>query len=208
MRRSRKRGGVAQTGSESFIDVLSNTVGGLALLCILAALDAGNLRWRLFITEETPANTEPVRFVVEHGRVKWLEVSRLVDQAARAAPGRHSLPATPDFPFDVEIVKQPGGPALATLAGSQAMPGEPVAEVTGRRGPVGKMLLGLDGSKQHVFFYLAPDSFDQYMALRDHCNGLGLEVGWQPLCGLLCFGIGEGVGGGGTQPDEIIDAGS
>ena len=51
-------------GSESLVDVLSNSVGALALLCIMASLEVGNLRWRLFVSEGRMVATRPERFVV------------------------------------------------------------------------------------------------------------------------------------------------
>jgi hypothetical protein len=193
----------SQIGSESLIDVLSNTVGGLALLCILASLDAGNLRWRLFITEEKAADTSPVRFVVGGGFIRVFELDRL-STLGNERMNQSLVPASREFPFDVAISPVEGNVTSFELRDSAEFRGDRLSDFFAEKGWAYETLRAKDNKKFHVFLYLAADSFGDYIRLRDLMKKNGFEIGWMPMQGPLRFQS----GGTGRALKESIDVGT
>jgi hypothetical protein len=204
--RNNRHNAFATVGSESLIDVLSNTVGGLALLCILAALDAGNLRWQLFISEEQPADTRPVMFVVERAQMRPFDVGGLTSVIENLPVGTHRLEATDPLPFEVTLEKSSPEAARLIFSSSDRFPGDALEDVFAGRGRIAEQIERLDGARQHIFIYLAPDSFDRYLDLRAHFRALGLEIGWSPFSESLVFGYGQ-ASAAGRPLEHRIDAG-
>jgi hypothetical protein len=191
----RRRIAPLEAGTESLVDVLANTIGGLALLSILAALDAGNLRWQLFISEERPADTRPVPLVVAGDRLWRFDVEALGSRVAALPPGSHRLPAAGGLPFDVAVDKDLAGEADLRLSLAPASAGDPVSEFLAGRGMIAGELARLDGARQHVQLYLAPDSFHLYLDLRAGVRAAGLQLGWTALPEPLLLRYGAGAGG-------------
>ena len=174
-------------GTDSLVDVLSNTVGALALLCFIAGLETGNLKWRLFISEETVAATEPIVFVVHNGRIKHLDTETLAAIAnallsgasdQRKRQSEHRL-ATHEFPFSVFTVVD-GESAAWTLTSSLAHPGDSVEAMLVGRGSVAAQLAQLDHATSHIYLYVDKDSFRYYLDIVSYLKALDLQVGWMP----------------------------
>lgn len=174
----RRRSAGPAVGLESLIDVLTNTIGALALLCMLAALEAGNLRWRLFISEGRVADTVPLSLVVRAGHVRHLDSELLARRVAGLPAGSHRLPATAALPFEVEVARSSGGEAALELFDDPRFAGTPVVELLDGRGELAARIRRLDPRTHHVFLYLAPDSFRHYLDLRSSCQASGLRLGW------------------------------
>jgi hypothetical protein len=204
MRRHRRS--VAAVGAESLIDVMSNTVGALMLLCVLATLKASDLRWQLFISEERAADTEPASYVVRGDRIRRFDPARLGAIVDRLPAGHHEIPADTALPFRVVLDKGRDGDATIRLVDEPGLPGEPLADLSRAGSPIGSELRQLDGRRRHVFFYLGSDAFDQYISLRSLCRSLGLQVGWTPAGLPLEFRYAR-AGTGSVSPRQLIDVG-
>jgi hypothetical protein len=178
------------------VDVLSNMVGALLLLCILTALEAGSLKWELFISRERLAGTVPVAFMVRDGVVRQFDIDYLGQAMAAADADTALLPATGEFEFDALVHAKPEGGMRVELRDSPAFRGVSIAEVLTGGGAIHRQLAALDGHAHHAYFYLAPDAFEHYVALRRVCEGLGLKVGWSPVTSLPEFTSGSGAGSG------------
>ena len=194
-----------KAGSESLIDILSNTVGSLALLCIMATLDAGNLKWHLFISKEQSVATTPVVFVVENGYIKPFSLNQLVKTLERLPPGSHRLPATRELAFDVNIEKKPNGEAALHFERSSQFTGDRVDTLLAKKGQIAAKIQELDAKKYHLFIHLAPDSFDLYLTLRSYCQTYGINLGWTPLIDPLNFSYGSHHGKGEPPIESIVN---
>jgi hypothetical protein len=183
-------------GFDSMVDVLSNMVGALLLLCILTALEAGSLKWELFISRERLAGTSPVALMVRDGVVRQFDVDYLGQAMAAADKDTVLLPASREFEFDALVHAKPDGGMRVELRESPSFGGVPIGEVLSGGGPIHQRLAALDGSQHHVYFYLAPDAFEYYVTLRRYCERLGLKVGWSPVTSLPEFSSGSGAGSG------------
>ena len=212
MIRRRKKAEEMQLGSESFIDTLSNTVGALALLCILAGLDGGNLRWQLFISEERQANTNAVSLFVSDHRAKIFDIDhmdeklRAMSRAGLLKPGAPPLLPTKDFPFIVKLTVD-GEDTHLDISDSPVVAGDSLDDLLANRGSVAEQLQKQKPEDRHIHIHLDPDSFDIYIALRSHFQDLGYNVGWTPIDGpmSLRFGPGKGDGGGGPGIDRTFE---
>lgn len=205
-----------QLGSDSFIDVLSNTVGALALLCIMASLNASDLHWKLFISREHVSNSPAAKYTVHAGRIKFLdekacltELNRL-HEAGQLAVGPNPQPPSALVPFRVDFNMQVIGDQArgqVRIEDSTDANGDLVTELLAGRGQVAEQMRGLDPKSIHVELYIDPDSFEHYLPLRAYCQRMGLEIGWSPWVGAISIdvsrGPAEGSGGFGvTMPVE------
>jgi hypothetical protein len=183
-------------GFDSMVDVLSNMVGALLLLCILTALEAGSLKWELFISRERLAGTTPVAFMLRDGVVRQFDVDYFGQAMAAADKDTALLRASREFEFDAVVHAKPEGGMRVELRDSAGFTGVPIGELLAGGGPIHQQLTALDGRQNHVYFYLAPDAFEHYVPLRRHCEKLGLKVGWSPVTSLPEFTSGSGTGSG------------
>jgi hypothetical protein len=194
--RQRRFSSAPGPGFDSMVDVLSNMVGALLLLCILTALEASNLKWELFISRERLAGTTPVAYMIRDGVVRNFDIDYLGQAMADADAGTELLPGSREFEFDARVHPKAGGGMRVELQESPAHAGIPIGDVLAGGGRINQQLSQLDGGEHHVYFYLAPDAFEHYVALRRHCQALGLKVGWSPVTTLPEFSSNSATGSG------------
>lgn len=203
--RQRRFASAPGPGFDSMVDVLSNMVGALLLLCILTALEAGSLKWELFISRERLAGTSPVAYMVRDGAVRQFDVDYLAQAMATAEADSKELPASREFEFDAVLHAKPDGGMRVELRESPAYAGIPIGDVLAGGGRINQQLAALNSGEHHVYFYLAPNAFEHYVALRRHCQARGLKVGWSPVTSLPAFTSASGAGTGVVPPTFRVE---
>lgn len=205
MRTRRPRTGWTAVGTESLVDVLSNTVGGLALLCIVAALDSGNLRWRLFISEERPARTEPVVLAVDGGRIAPFDTGELAEVLPDLSVGAHRLAPTANLAYEAVVDKQSADEAQIRLIPALEVSGDPIERLLAGQGDVAERLMSVDATTSHIFLFISEDAFGRYLELRSFFRARGFQVGWAMLSETLEFRWGGG--GAGLPTERFVEVG-
>jgi len=197
MSRSRSASGNVQAGSlDSFLDIVTNSLGVLILVATLSVLGTQNLK----ISLGTPIMTDAEEtlaihtFEVRDGRivpvdsdfiaaeiVEFLnaeegDLQRLADRfnAGNHTNGYHR------FEFRVEQIGILTVPMVVFLpAGGDV--GTPIADVEAEGTEFAKQLRSLDSKKDWLYFIVRSDSFESFRKVRQKLKERGFRVGWSPI---------------------------
>lgn len=191
-KRSRK---VASSGSlDSFLDIVTNSLGLLILVALLSAFSAQGVKISLGTPIMTDADEgqEVVQFHVVNGRIlpvdlKFCEVElteffTTADQASVAAK-YNAGPLANEF-HRIEL--EPGVPGIYGIGGSYVLTpvsedaGDTVEDLDQEGSAFRTQIEELDAERQWVFFIVSSDSFEQFREFREFVKQQGLVVGWIP----------------------------
>jgi len=193
-RRRRQRGGGASL--DSFLDIVTNVVGGLILIAVVTVLGAGDIKVNLGtpVLHAAPKEAERVVLECRGGRVAKLPVKAAMDRIEQAlAVTRGEQIDVRDF--DYLLGSRDFGDALFRVkvrlnpeAGTVFMAYEPRAEEQGedvatlrRDGSEYRQLLKrLDPRAHYLFFIVREDGFDVFREARALARARGFAVGWHP----------------------------
>lgn len=191
-KRSRK---VASSGSlDSFLDIVTNSLGLLILVALLSAFSAQGVKVSLGTPIMTDADEgqEVVQFHVINGRIlpvdlafceaELTEFFTAADQASVAAK-YNAGPLANEF-HQIEL--EPGEPGIFGIGGSYVLTpvsdevGDAVDDLDQETSEFRTRIEELDSERQWVFFLVSSDSFEQFREFREFVKQQGFEVGWIP----------------------------
>lgn len=196
MARRQRRRKVASSGSlDSFLDIVTNSLGLLILVALLSAFSAQGVKISLGTPIMTDADEglEVVQFQVVNGRILPVDLAfceaeltefftAYADQPALAA--RYNAgPLANEF-HTIEL--EPGDPGLFGIGGSYVLTpisddaGDGVEDLDTESSEFRTRIEELDPERQWVFFLVSSESFEEFREFREFVKQLGFEVGWVP----------------------------
>lgn len=210
-RRSRRP--LATAGSlDSFLDIVTNSLGLLILVALLSAFSTQGVKIRLGtpIMTEAPESQELVSFEIRGGRIAPIEDEPLLAEIREFVVLDGSAQITYAEEFNrrqrsdgyhrLELV--PGYLGGLLDSGYKLHPtnhlGDPVEALRDRTSVVGNKLSKLDPRQHWLYFHVRSDSFEELREARLIAAELGFDVGWRPLT--LDDEMEFTLGGGGRAP--------
>lgn len=157
---------------DSFLDLLSNTVGALILILILSMVTGGSICIQPF----QPVQNQQLHYFVSRGnRVTRLPIEQL---------GQSGLDG--DW-----IVNEQDN--CFVLLPRQAGLGESVQDLLVPQSQLRSIISALDPGTDAIFVVVFADSFEVFRAVRQIAREYQIQVGWQPIEGevTLCRGDGK-----------------
>ncbi|WP_298615353.1 hypothetical protein [uncultured Thermosynechococcus sp.] len=200
MKRSRTRPQVQAPSQnlDSFLDVLTNTVGVMIFVCLFASLTAAvsPALVRTPIARET--RKQVYFFECRENRALPLE-----EDQAREAIDRHLRHITENpfadlrqiqeqleafhhrtryYDVRLRLVRSQGQPILQTLFEPRdRTAGEPLSTLEKPTSNFRRTIDRLSPSQHSLVFFVRPDSFDCFRAARAIAWRSGFDVGWEPM---------------------------
>ena len=194
-RRGRGRRMASSGSLDSFLDIVTNSLGLLILVALLSAFSAQGVKVSLGtpIMTDADASMEVVQFQVVNGRIIPVDMDYWdpqIDQFFTPTSDQQSLAMR----FNAEglsngfhtVEFKPGEPGLFGIGGSFAL--TPIADDTGDEvaaldDPSSEFVtrIGeLDPDQQWVYFLVSSESFEEFREFREYVKQQGFEVGWMP----------------------------
>lgn len=206
-RRTRRQ--MASSGSlDSFLDIVTNSLGLLILVALLSAFSTQGAKISLGtpIMTDAPEGLEVNSFEIRGGRIVPIDFepfdsdlraffSRSYAEQIAFAEQYNPRGVTNGF-HRLEL--HPGEAGPLGIGGSYALipqegvKGDTVEDLLDPGSDLGRRLAQLDHQKQWLFFFVRSDSFEQLREVRRIVSELGFQVGWTPvrLEDILRFGPG------------------
>lgn len=186
MRRSRRKRHSQNNSLDSFLDVVSNLIGALLLIALIAALSSEKQVFDVFTPVERPAeNKEGLSFAVTGEGIfplhKERAMEKLLDEL-KTDPARRAAKVATDYfewlygPYEgktVLLCKLKSVPAAIGEQNMDSIPGE-----------VGRLCRQSESEKQcFAFFFVAPsnEAFRMFRIARKALWSSGIDVGWTPM---------------------------
>lgn len=197
MRRRVTRGPGAQN-LDSFLDILTNTVGVLIVVLMFVVLSAADAS----ILVRTPLRTDTEKdariFEVRGDRVIHVEVDQVSESFRQFRNGLPEIDlwnvyhvarridnfttSTENYRVDVVGSVLGGGIGLRYRARSAEV-GTPLEEIKSDSVEYLHVLSRLDPEENYVAFLVWPDGIEAFRAARDLATRRGIQSGWEPLSG-------------------------
>jgi hypothetical protein len=189
-------------GLDSFLDIVTNVIGFLVLVALLAAIGSQNMSVLLGtpIIRAAPAGAARVLFECRHNRVQQIDdetINRTILQALRplrtesgAQLDISQLPAVLQqtdvgdafYRARAKVEQQAGAAELVLIYEPRsARQGEPLDDLRLPTSRYGAIIRSLDPQKHFVYFIVRQDSFEVFREARALARDQGLAVGWNPI---------------------------
>lgn len=187
---------MASSGSlDSFLDIVTNSLGLLILVALLSAFSAQGVQISLGtpIMTDADADMEVVQFQVVNGRIIPVEIEYWdpqIDEFFTVTADQQSLAAR----FNADglsngfhtVEFKPGEPGLLGIGGSFVLrpvasdTGDDVAALDDPSSEFATRINELDPDRQWVYFLVSSESFEEFRKFREYVKLQGFEVGWMP----------------------------
>ena len=202
--RARRRNNHTTQNLDSFLDILTNTVGVLMFISLFATLIATGSSPKTRVTIQTPLSKptekESLWFEIQGNKVshlnlrdvreKELELTSNLPNCNRAGGaanyqsclssilGRQSnFRATTDS-YNVRTVDN--GVSLEFQPQTPNI-GETTAQLSNAGSAYKQVLAQFNPQKDYIIFIVRPDSFEAFRTARKQAWNAGYDVGWEPL---------------------------
>jgi len=172
MRRIRRRESF-QINLDSFLDILTNTIGALILIAVLVSLTSLHLVFRI----STPVHrlTDKTHLVFECRENRLIPVDLVHYQSL--FEDSQQVSEMEDNYYRVKRVAD-----KLTLTGKRG--GNVGETIVQARNPLSDFQFKLasgDAARQFVFFLVRPDSYDMYHVAKEIAKERQFDVGWEPF---------------------------
>lgn len=174
---------------DSFLDIMTNTVGVLVFVLLFVTLAAADAS--VLVRTPLRASTEkvPVFFEVVDGRVVHMETG-VADERVRAFV--EGLPRINLYNYEYVLASMrtwstSTGNYTVDLVGYSTRyranegAGEPVKVVKDTASAYQRVLRGMDPETEYLAFIVRPDGLEAFRAAREVATRRGLSSGWEPF---------------------------
>jgi hypothetical protein len=174
---------------DSFLDIMTNTVGVLVFVLLFVTLAAADAS--VLVRTPLRASTEkvPVFFEVVDGRVVHMETG-VADERVRAF--MEGLPRINLYNYEYVLASMrtwstSTGNYTVDLVGysmryrANEGAGEPVKVVKDTASAYQRVLRGMDPETEYLAFIVRPDGLEAFRAAREVATRRGLSSGWEPF---------------------------
>ena len=201
--RTRRRNRGVSQNLDSFLDILTNTVGVLMFISLFATLIATGSSPKTNVTIQTPLSSstdkDSLWFEIQANKVSYLnlrdvrkkeiELSGNLPNCNKAGGqanyqscllsvlGRQSNFSVDTDNYRVRTVNQ--GVSLEFQPKSPEI-GEATTQLTKADSDYRKVLAQFNPSKDYIIFIVRPDSFEAFRTARKQAWDAGYDVGWEP----------------------------
>ncbi|MEL6787678.1 MAG: hypothetical protein AAFO76_09765 [Cyanobacteria bacterium J06607_15] len=201
--RARRRNNSNSQNLDSFLDILTNTVGVLMFISLFATLIATGSSPKTNITIQTPLSSptekESLWFEIQGNKVSHLNLREVREKELQltgnlpncnrgsgesnyqscllSVLGRQSNFRVNTDSYRVRAVDQ--GVSLLFQPQSDDI-GETTTQLTTADSSYQQVLSQYDPSKDYLVFIVRPDSFEAFRTARKLAWDAGYEVGWEP----------------------------
>lgn len=208
-------------GLDSFLDIVTNVIGFLVLVALIAAISSQNMAILLStpIVRAPPAGSERVLFECRHNRILQIDEDKIHqnirDALRQSKPTGGSKRDISELPAllqqaDVgdafyraraEVLREGTSSMAAKLVlifePRSAEQGEPIEALRQPTSSFAAFIRSVDAKKHFAYFIVRQDSFEVFREARQIARDHGLAVGWapQPLDEELRFTEGGAFGG-------------
>jgi hypothetical protein len=196
---------------DSFLDIVTNSVGVLILVAVVTVLTAGDISLSLGtpILHPAPTGAERIVFECRRQRVARLPEKEVNQQFERLMKGggKEKVDVSDveyllgsgslrDAAFRVKIHVEQGTPFLIYEPRNDVQ-GETLEEIKNPTSEYQRRIKGADPKTYYLFFIVRDDSFEVFREARRIAATGGLAVGWYPklLSEPLLFSSGATIGG-------------
>ena len=202
--RARRRNNHTSQNLDSFLDILTNTVGVLMFISLFATLIATGSSPKTRVTIQTPLSQptkkESLWFEIQGNKVSYLNLRNVrqeeielagnlpnCNKASGAANyqsclssilGRQTNFRTTTNSYNVRTVDN--GLSLEFEPQSPEI-GETTAQLGAATSEYKQVLARFNPQKDYLVFIVRPDSFEAFRAARKQAWDAGYDVGWEPL---------------------------
>lgn len=201
-RARRRKRGVSQN-LDSFLDILTNTVGVLMFISLFATLIATGSSPKTSVTIQTPISSptekESLWFEIQNNRISYLNLRDVREQEIELSGslpncnrssgesnyqscllsvlGRQSNFRANTDNYRVKTVDN--GVSLLFQPQSTDI-GETTTELTATDSAYQQVLAKFNPQEDYLIFIVRPDSFEAFRAARKQAWDAGYDVGWEP----------------------------
>lgn len=207
--RTRARRKTAQTSQnlDSFLDILTNTVGVLMFISLFVTLIATGSSPKTKVTIQTPLSTSTEKqslwFEIQNNKISHLDLRQVRERELELSGnlpncnrptgggdltnyqsclssvlGRQNNFSVSTDNYEVRTVNN--GVSLEFRPLSQEV-GETTTQLATAGSQFKQVLSQFDSQKDYIIFIVRPDSFEAFRAARQQAWAAGYEVGWEPL---------------------------
>lgn len=207
--RTRARRKTAQTSQnlDSFLDILTNTVGVLMFISLFVTLIATGSSPKTKVTIQTPLSSSTEKdslwFEIDNNKVSHLNLRQVREKELELSGnlpncnkptngvdlgnyqsclssvlGRQNNFRLSTDNYEVKTVNN--GVSLEFKPLSEEV-GETTTQLATAGSQFKQVLSQFDSGKDYIIFIVRPDSFEAFRAARQQAWSAGYEVGWEPL---------------------------
>lgn len=204
--RARRKNAQVSQNLDSFLDILTNTVGVLMFISLFVTLIATGSRPKTKVTIQTPLATstdkQSIWFEIKNNKVSHLDLRQVREKELEfsgnlpncnkptgggdlsnyescllSVLGRQNNFRVSTDNYEVKTVENGVSLEFRPLS---AEVGETTTQLTASDSQFKQVLSEFDTEKDYLIFIVRPDSFETFRAARKQAWDSGYEVGWEP----------------------------
>lgn len=186
-------------GLDSFLDIVTNVIGFLVLVALLAAVGSQHMSVSLDppILRQPPAGTSRVLFECRDSRVVRVDEANINQSIKEQIQQRRPQSGAKITAADVSAILHEAdagdqyyrvraevgndGELVRIFEPRSSRQGETLEGLDRPSSQFSSLVRGLDPKKKYAFFIVRPDSFEVFRRARKIARDHGLAVGWDPL---------------------------
>ena len=201
--RARRRNRGVSQNLDSFLDILTNTVGVLMFISLFATLIATGSSPKTNVTIQTPLSSKTDKnslwFEIQGNKVSYLNLRDVREKEIEltgnlpncnkaSGPGNYQscllsiLGRQSNFRADTDSYQVRTVDRGVSLLFQPKTPdiGENTAQLTAANSAYKQVLAQFDPKQDYLIFIVRPDSFEAFRTARKQAWEAGYDVGWEP----------------------------